>query len=100
MANPKSAHPRATSTFLQASDAYLQTNNQYLSLTDQMNLGVRIVELDTHFFDVSFITGQPANDELPMILCSDAAKDLFNFCSQPSGPVKLFSAWWCLTPLT
>ncbi|KAL3139980.1 hypothetical protein ABBQ38_004267 [Trebouxia sp. C0009 RCD-2024] len=34
-----------------ASDAYLQTNNQYLSLTDQMNLGVRIVELDTHFFD-------------------------------------------------
>ena len=40
-------------SFLQASDAYLQTNNQYLSLTDQMNLGVRIVELDTHFFDVS-----------------------------------------------
>ena len=38
---------------MQASDAYLQTNNQYLSLTDQMNLGVRIVELDTHFFDVS-----------------------------------------------
>lgn len=38
---------------MQASEAYLQTNNQYLSLTDQMNLGVRIVELDTHFFDVS-----------------------------------------------
>lgn len=37
---------------LQASEAYLQTNNQVLSLTDQMNLGVRIVELDTHFFDV------------------------------------------------
>lgn len=34
-----------------ASEAYLQTNNQFLSLTDQMNLGVRIVELDTHFFD-------------------------------------------------
>ena len=46
-----------TSAFLQASDAYLQTNNQYLSLTDQMNLGVRIVELDTHFFDVSFVVG-------------------------------------------
>ena len=40
-------------TYLQASEAYLQTNNQFLSLTDQMNLGVRIVELDTHFFDVS-----------------------------------------------
>ncbi len=39
--------------YLQASEAYLQTNNQFLSLTDQMNLGVRIVELDTHFFDVS-----------------------------------------------
>ena len=37
---------------VQASEAYLQTNNQYLSLTDQLNLGVRIVELDTHFFDV------------------------------------------------
>ena len=41
---------------MQASEAYLQTNNQFLSLTDQMNLGVRIVELDTHFFDVSCCT--------------------------------------------
>lgn len=41
---------------LQASEAYLQTNNQVLSLTDQMNLGVRIVELDTHFFDVRLCT--------------------------------------------
>ena len=42
--------------YVQASEAYLQTNNQFLSLTDQMNLGVRIVELDTHFFDVSCCT--------------------------------------------
>ncbi len=27
----------------------LQTNDQVLSLTDQMNLGVRFVELDTHW---------------------------------------------------
>ena len=48
--------------FLQASDAYLQTNNQYLSLTDQMNLGVRVVELDTHFFDVSFVVTYASKD--------------------------------------
>lgn len=31
------------------SDAPLQTNNQMLSLTDQLNLGVRSLELDTHW---------------------------------------------------
>ena len=31
----------------------LQTNDQVLSLTDQLNLGVRMIELDTHWFDVS-----------------------------------------------
>lgn len=30
-------------------DAMLRTNNQYLSLTDQLNLGVRSLELDTHW---------------------------------------------------
>ncbi|KAK9810142.1 hypothetical protein WJX72_005510 [[Myrmecia] bisecta] len=34
-----------------ASDAVLQTNNQWLSLTDQMNLGVRVLELDVHWVD-------------------------------------------------
>ena len=29
--------------------AILRTNNQWLSLTDQLNLGVRVVELDTHW---------------------------------------------------
>lgn len=28
----------------------ISTNNQWLSLTDQLNLGVRVVELDTHWF--------------------------------------------------
>ena len=31
--------------------AKLQTFDQYLSLTDQLNLGARLIELDTHFFD-------------------------------------------------
>ena len=31
------------------SKAILRTNNQWLSLTDQMNLGVRVVEIDTHW---------------------------------------------------
>ena len=31
----------------------LRTSNQWLSLTDQLNLGVRLVELDTHWVGVS-----------------------------------------------
>jgi hypothetical protein len=31
--------------------AHLRTNDQWLSLTDQMNLGVRVIELDTHYFE-------------------------------------------------
>ena len=30
--------------------AYVQTNDQLLSLTDQLRLGVRMIELDTHYF--------------------------------------------------
>jgi hypothetical protein len=33
----------------------LQTNDQVLSLTDQMNLGVRLVELDTHWVKVPMV---------------------------------------------
>eukprot|EP00892_Ulva_mutabilis_P001819 jgi/Ulvmu1/11638/UM008_0042.1 len=29
----------------------LRTNNQWLSVTDQLNLGVRVVEVDTHWFE-------------------------------------------------
>ena len=31
----------------------LQTNNQWVSVTDQLNLGVRVLELDVHFVAVS-----------------------------------------------
>ena len=36
----------------QAGDAPLRTNDHWLSLTDQMNLGVRTMELDTHWVQV------------------------------------------------
>lgn len=36
----------------QTGDAPLRTNDHWLSLTDQMNLGVRAVELDTHWVEV------------------------------------------------
>ncbi len=39
---------------LQATDpGTLRTNDQWFSLTDQMQLGVRVLELDTHWFAVS-----------------------------------------------
>ncbi|GMF37441.1 unnamed protein product [Phytophthora lilii] len=30
--------------------SYLKTNNQVLSLTDQLDIGIRFLEIDTHFF--------------------------------------------------
>ena len=36
---------------LQSDKPILRTNNQWLSLTDQLNLGVRVVEVDTHWFE-------------------------------------------------
>ena len=39
--------------FSQADDAMLRTNDHYFSLTDQLNLGVRSVELDTHQVEVT-----------------------------------------------
>ena len=38
---------------MQSSSSALRTNDQYFSLTDQLNLGVRAVELDTHWVEVS-----------------------------------------------
>ena len=37
---------------LQSSVDRLQTNDQVLSLTDQLNLGVRMIEMDTHWVQV------------------------------------------------
>ncbi|KAL4094890.1 hypothetical protein PRIC1_010541 [Phytophthora ramorum] len=31
-------------------DSYMRTSNQFLSLTDQLDLGVRFLELDVHYF--------------------------------------------------
>ncbi|ETI37166.1 hypothetical protein F443_16828 [Phytophthora nicotianae P1569] len=31
-------------------DSYMRTSNQFLSLTDQLNLGTRFLELDVHYF--------------------------------------------------
>ena len=36
----------------QSSVDRLQTNDQVLSLTDQLNLGVRMIEMDTHWVQV------------------------------------------------
>lgn len=33
------------------SSTFLRTNDQYLSLTDQLNIGVRMVEIDTHWVE-------------------------------------------------
>ena len=41
---------------MQANDARLRTNDHYFTLTDQMNLGVRAVELDTHQVEVDLLT--------------------------------------------
>ena len=41
--------------WLQSAADRLQTNDQVLSLTDQMNLGVRLVELDTHWVKVPVV---------------------------------------------
>ena len=39
----------------------IHTNNQVLSLTDQLNLGVRVVELDVHYVAVRCICEGLAN---------------------------------------
>lgn len=46
------SHFNALLVPVQSSDSTLRTNDQYLSLTDQLNLGVRAVELDTHWVEV------------------------------------------------
>ena len=42
---------------MQANDAKLRTNDHFLSLTDQLNLGLRAVELDTHWVEVGLEIG-------------------------------------------
>ena len=44
-----------SSVCAQSSTSILRTNDQFLSLTDQLNLGVRAVELDTHWVEVRLL---------------------------------------------
>lgn len=44
---------------MQSGNSKLRTNDQYLSLTDQLNLGVRGIELDVHWVEVSFFCPLP-----------------------------------------
>ncbi|ETK85804.1 hypothetical protein L915_09491 [Phytophthora nicotianae] len=41
--------------------SYLKTNNQVLSLTDQLGIGIRWIEIDTHYFLDDFHTGHCGN---------------------------------------
>lgn len=41
--------------------SYLKTNNHVLSLTDQLNIGMRWLEVDTHYFLDDFHTGHCGN---------------------------------------
>ncbi|KAK1946013.1 hypothetical protein P3T76_003061 [Phytophthora citrophthora] len=41
--------------------SYLKTNNQVLSLTDQLGIGMRWIEIDTHYFLDDFHTGHCGN---------------------------------------
>jgi hypothetical protein len=43
------------------------TNNQWLSLTDQLRLGVRLIELDTHWIDGSLRIGHCGGLKLPPV---------------------------------
>lgn len=44
-----------------ASYSYLKTNNHVLSLTDQLGIGMRWLEIDTHYFLDDFHTGHCGN---------------------------------------
>lgn len=70
--------------FMKADDALLRTNDHYFSLTDQLNMGVRSVELDTHevevfpwiLLPVIFLFLQVYGEESPakdVKVCSDCA---------------------------
>ncbi|KAG7401338.1 hypothetical protein PHYBOEH_001754 [Phytophthora boehmeriae] len=59
--------------------SYLKTNNQMLSLTDQLDIGVRFLEIDTHFFLNDFHTGHCGT------LGSDSLKAFFDQFNKQLG---------------
>ncbi|KAG7382259.1 hypothetical protein PHYPSEUDO_005101 [Phytophthora pseudosyringae] len=56
------------------SDSYMRTSNQFLSLTDQLDLGVRFLELDVHYFASSLRSAHCS--ELGIAFVDDAAATL------------------------
>jgi len=67
--------------------AYVQTSDQWFSITDQLNLGMRMVELDTHWVD----------DELRIAHCGGQhSVDVDNFLHAIEEFEALFGnvTWW------
>lgn len=50
-----------------APDAVLRTNNQWYSLTDQLNMGARVLELDTHWFSGDLRIGHCGGLHVPTL---------------------------------
>ncbi|POM63140.1 hypothetical protein PHPALM_27604, partial [Phytophthora palmivora] len=55
-------------------ESYMRTSNQFLSLTDQLDLGVRFLELDVHYFASSLRSAHCSDSEIAFI--NDAASSL------------------------
>ncbi|KAL3660834.1 hypothetical protein V7S43_014236 [Phytophthora oleae] len=56
------------------SDSFMRTSNQFLSLTDQLDLGVRFLELDVHYFASSLRNAHCS--EFGITFVNDAASAL------------------------
>lgn len=74
-------HITTLPTLLQSDDV-LVTNNQWLSLTDQLNLGVRLVELDTHWFQGALRMGHCGGLHAPVL---NAFLHILNVLSKLAG---------------
>ncbi|ETI37167.1 hypothetical protein F443_16829 [Phytophthora nicotianae P1569] len=56
------------------SESYMRTSNQFLSLTDQLDLGVRFLELDVHYFASSLRSAHCSDSGIAFV--NDAASAL------------------------
>ncbi|GMF48018.1 unnamed protein product [Phytophthora fragariaefolia] len=59
--------------------SYLKTNNQVLSMTDQLDIGIRFIEIDTHFFLNDLHTGHCGT------LGSEAVQGFFDVLGKTLG---------------
>ncbi|CEG45517.1 PLC-like phosphodiesterase, TIM beta/alpha-barrel domain [Plasmopara halstedii] len=71
--------------------SYTKTNNQMLSLTDQLNVGIRFVEIDTHYFLNDLHTGHCGNLESKTLseIAALFGKTLSNYGQYNWGPELL-----------